>query len=1534
MVRLQALSSLSPLVHLVVVMLVLARQTTSFARSRRLLQHCFFGPRDSVAGGGRRRGLLQQAIGIGEWVLLKDSGRKAQVLSANKGWLRVKEEGNDRVLSIRGAALTELESRTVAPKATTSTAMAMGEARSNSKSNTGNSSIGVGGDSTSDSTYQVPSRFEDGPKPNFMDATLRHPMHAATQEWIVFSDLHCSIQTLPTCLEVLKHVHREAQARGAGIIFLGDFFHIRGAIRVDLLNSIMADLGKWTQPVIFIPGNHDQVTLDGAVHALTPLGFAVGSASEGGLRGTGGPLQGQAVVITRPTVFLNALWLPYARDSALTRSVLAPYHLQREHDDDYYQALVSAVFCHVDVRGAPMNDNTASRRGLRPSVFPPHLPTFSGHFHKPHRVPRTSITYIGSPYQVSLAEAGQRKRFLLLRSPLGPGLPWTEVGDIDIDVGRRYFRPRSLDAAYELLSEGYLRKGDRVVLNLMPDAAEKMSKEVDGLRAKLIATVQAELEVREGMVEEEDGLRGREMLEGPMGGEGGREGRGGLMDFETLGTTAVWRAYMAESAASTATEGGSSSCGIEKLFEGGMQLIEAWEASTDKGETISPSAHAAAVTPTTAGGGSTRTVRLEFEKVKVAGYGPFLKAVEYPLAGRGLVLLRGKNMDDPGAESNAAGKSKLAMAAQWALTGEGDEKPVTDSKVTDVAFDVLSRGKAAYAEVTVWGSVNKVPFQVIRKRGLKTNQLRFVLDGEDLTRQTSRDTQSAMEEALGLDMDFLSLAIFCGQHQMNGLLEATDVRLKERLSKIVRLGVWEDLKETAKKMAKGYVEQGLDAQTQVRVCELDLERQELEEAELLELLSTDISNNNSSSSSSGGAQLLGCTIRTLDQVEMELGKLSRQVEEARAAWKESLERREEWARGQAEAGQSAGIRRERLRSLQVGLEEDKQAVAVLEDRWDPNLYWAESQRWGVVGKEDTIDPALGLAFAAHVRVEEWQEKVATVEAERAKCLAEIGAAGGDLKKVEGALNSLVMGEKREGLEEEEEGVDGCPTCGRAWEEGGVDAKAKAISHLEGEIAKCRLILMEAEEKKPRLEKQKLVLTRMAEAHVQYLRDVRDWQALCQRLQTRGRELVELQNEIAEGEGVPLWTEEEQVQPGQRQDQPVDELAHREREFRTLQEQFNKLQDERPRLIQQAAELQARERVASEIRKRLGKKREELTKAREALEAIRAIQAEQEEKALLLRALIERFGMRGVQAFVLRGAVAQLERLANRFLAILSEGGLRLGLSLDGEKIMKEVKVRGGDGVFLDRSLSHLSGGQWRRASLAALMAFRELSRLRSRVDCNLIVLDEVLNHLDGAGRARVGKLLRAMVQGGREDGESEEEEEEGGDGQFEGHSTGIDTAIVILQDLAAFELEDTFDFVDEVVKEGDVSRVALDERHEMHVEWQQKQQQRSQQLAFENKKEEEKEEEGKDDDVAGSPIKGGGGGGSVSLNVKEEDVWNVDVEVMVSPSIKDEQAQTKARVKQKRKKQQQQQLAEEKPEAATRVVKGGWLDGMEEIAIK
>lgn len=46
---------------------------------------------------------------------------------------------------------------------------------------------------------------------------------------------------------------------------------------------IMNRLATWTRPVVMIPGNHDQVTLGGGVHALTPLQFAFADPKQVGL---------------------------------------------------------------------------------------------------------------------------------------------------------------------------------------------------------------------------------------------------------------------------------------------------------------------------------------------------------------------------------------------------------------------------------------------------------------------------------------------------------------------------------------------------------------------------------------------------------------------------------------------------------------------------------------------------------------------------------------------------------------------------------------------------------------------------------------------------------------------------------------------------------------------------------------------------------------------------------------------------------------------------------------------------------------------------------------------------------------------------------------------------------------------------------------------------------------------------------------------------------------------------------------------------
>lgn len=94
-------------------------------------------------------------------------------------------------------------------------------------------------------------------------------------------------------------------------------------------------------------------------------------------------------------------------------------------------------------------------------------------------------------------------------------------------------------------------------------------------------------------------------------------------------------------------------------------------------------------------------------------------------------------------------------------------------------------------------------------------------------------------------------------------------------------------------------------------------------------------------------------------------------------------------------------------------------------------------------------------------------------------------------------------------------------------------------------------------------------------------------------------------------------------------------------------------------------------------------------------------------------------------------------LYRRYLDALSDGALQLRLSMDGDRVVKRASARAADGGFRDRSLSQLSGGQWRRASLSLELAFVELARQRGRFSCNLLVLDEVLSQLDSRGRERV-----------------------------------------------------------------------------------------------------------------------------------------------------------------------------------------------------
>ena len=195
----------------------------------------------------------------------------------------------------------------------------------------------------------------------------------------------------------------------------------------------------------------------------------------------------------------------------------------------------------------------------------------------------------------------------------------------------------------------------------------------------------------------------------------------------------------------------------------------------------------------------------------------------------------------------------------------------------------------------------------------------------------------------------------------------------------------------------------------------------------------------------------------------------------------------------------------------------------------------------------------------------------------------------------------------------------------------------------------------------------------------------------------------------------------------------------------------------------------------------------------SLEAkLSALEAKREELATARRADAA-FGTRGIQSYLFEGALSELSSRVGAYMEALTGGALTMELrpaganesgssvgpgddsggsvgqhsggsdetlvsradasktrstasstSSSAEKIERVIHAQSALGAPTRRSLRQLSGGERRRAAIALALAHADLALARGGVACDLLVLDEVLQHLDGEGAARVAALLRSL----------------------------------------------------------------------------------------------------------------------------------------------------------------------------------------------
>ena len=1270
------------------------------------------------------------------------------------------------------------------------------------------------------------------------------PLHTKTTRWILFSDLHVKLSSIETCEEVLDIVYEEASKRDAGIVFLGDFWHVRGALNVELLNRVLKSLEKWRCPVIMIPGNHDQVTLGGSIHSLEPLQYVFP--------------KDQILMLSDPCVCLGALWIPYRRDHELMKAILSNGFKR----DDF-----NAIFCHADVHGAFMNDNMKSKDGISVEMFPPGKIVYSGHFHKPHTLKksRSSLRYLGSPYQTSLSEAGQKKYLYCLSSKVNSQndvseRTWSEEERFEIEVGRKYFRASGFNDPILFKAQ----KGDRVVVQVGRnesydesfDEFKERGIEVElrmQSRSPLMSTRETSLDdsevnsIKEGNIDES------------LSQESGDNPIQVFDNFVNLssvksGTESAFKNSDENVNRTESKTENTFEAFYKQIVEEGRSTIERVMSSVNAD--TSSAASAGGITKNVIGSGKIRDLSLDYVTLK--DFGPYGgNTIQYPLSNRGLVLLRGQSSDGTGADSNGAGKTTLAMSVMWALTGSMDARLIADGKAVDVAYDTASKltnkkTRKRIAEVTLVGKINGSPFRVERKRGANKVQLNFWVDDKEQTQLSVKDTQATIDDILGVGSGLLQRCCFYGQHShtLQSLLGLSDIKLKSEMAALVDTELWtlalQDVK-SRDKLCKTRVHE-ISVEGRIRKEEILRAKKSLEESmkrhRSLELQRDSAVKNFEKEIGKVNATK-GIKQNSIDEITKAIESKKMELREHKAKVLDPLIERSMMRTTTNENDALVKVDKaikeinEKMfvtETSLASLNNSSHALSLKVEKLTKNIneviesinksvsrYMSVAERTSATDKSFTYP----LADEDMEALTNLTTKVVSNTKERYEdIIRRYASTDNELRATSKSLAALESVTDCSESHNEKTQHENCPTCGQP---------------LQAEAREYRMI--ETNEKIERLKTEVAELGQVRNTTKTALSELDALQKLLEQVNSLESTLIEAQDALID--------EENKITIQSNEMKTLKQLAEIESSTKRTLQSEHELENENLNHDVKAAQ-QMNEHIVAELEKlngqletarkseslhaetqlkinatissyndRLGDSQNDLKKQSMVLFELegKVKEGDQEKTELLkdslvLEQLVSILGPRGIQHYVFLDALRLLESIANSYLNVLADGGIQLSLQSneDADKIVKSVLIRASDGKFRERALSQLSGGQWRRVSMSLDFAFAEVVRRKGTLRSNFIVMDEVLTHLDASGREAVGSVLRALVSksssNDSEDGHDVDDGEEWARDLLGGGS--YETVLIILQDLAATELEEAFDHIDVVVKEKDSSVVKID----------------------------------------------------------------------------------------------------------------------------
>lgn len=192
-------------------------------------------------------------------------------------------------------------------------------------------------------------------------------------------------------MEVLRNIPKICAMYDDGhVAMLGDFWMVRHNLPVKILLDVRDEIKRWRRlgvvRVEMLSGNHDAITLEHGRNALEVF--------DG--------LEDFVHVHSEPEWTEHGFWLPFRPSHDVIRQALQKAIAN--------PAGPPTLYAHIGLLGAWMNSLKKDEDGFSASelVAMGWKRVLCGHYHRHHSVMK-GVSYIGSPYQVSYAEAGQPK---------------------------------------------------------------------------------------------------------------------------------------------------------------------------------------------------------------------------------------------------------------------------------------------------------------------------------------------------------------------------------------------------------------------------------------------------------------------------------------------------------------------------------------------------------------------------------------------------------------------------------------------------------------------------------------------------------------------------------------------------------------------------------------------------------------------------------------------------------------------------------------------------------------------------------------------------------------------------------------------------------------------------------------------------------------------------------------------------------------------------------------------------------------------